>query len=109
MALGSGAHITAVDVSAERTTIGQRFLKKAGVAVGGVTGGVLGAAGSQDHFSQRTYDQVYWNCINRSRFRAYDRPIRYSRNRDWCSSRYRSYNPDTGLYMSSSGRYRHCR
>ena len=79
-----------------------------GIAVGGVTGGVLGAAGSQDHFSQRTYDQVYWNCINRSRFRAYDRPIRYSRNRDWCSSRHRSYNPDTGLYMSSSGRYRHC-
>ena len=74
MALGSGAHITAVDVSAEWTTIGQRFWKKAGVAVGGVTGGVLGAAGSQDHFSQRTHDQVYWNCINRSRFRSIDRP-----------------------------------
>ena len=109
MALGSGAHITAVDVSAEWTTIGQRFLKKVGVAVGGVTGGVLGAAGSQDHFSQRTYNQVYWNCINRSRFRAYDRPVRYARNPNWCLSRYRSYNPDTGLYMSSSGRYRHCR
>ena len=67
-----------------------------------------GECGMDDHFSQRTYNQVYWNCINRSGFRAYDRPIRYSRNRDWCSSRYRSYNPDTGLYMSSSGRYRHC-
>ena len=32
MALASGAQITAVDVSAEWTAIGQRFWKKAGVA-----------------------------------------------------------------------------
>lgn len=79
-----------------------------GVAVGGVTGGVLGAAGSNGHISQRAYDGAYWDCMNRSKFRSIHRPIRYSRNRDWCSSRYGSYNPDTGLYMSTSGRYRHC-
>ena len=79
-----------------------------GVAVGGVTGGVLGAAGSQGHVSQRDYDQAYWNCMNRSNFRTYNRPVRYSRSRDWCLSRHHSYNPDTGLYLSASGRYRHC-
>ena len=79
-----------------------------GVAVGGVTGGVLGAAGSQGHYDRRTYDQVYWNCMNRSNFRVIDRPIRHSRNRDWCISRYRSYNPATGIYLSASGQYRHC-
>ena len=79
-----------------------------GVAVGGVTGGVLGAAGSRGHMSQRAYDRAYWNCMNRSRFRAIDRPIRFTRNRDWCISRYHSYNPDTGIYFSSSGQYRHC-
>jgi uncharacterized protein YcfJ len=79
-----------------------------GVAVGGVTGGVLGAAGSQGHFSQRTYDEAYWKCMNRFKFRANDRPVRYSRNRDWCISRYRSFDPATGLYLSSSGQYRHC-
>ena len=79
-----------------------------GVAVGGVTGGVLGAAGSQGHFSQRTYNQVYWNCINRSQFRVIDRPARYIRNRDWCVARYRSYDPTTGIYLSSSGQSRHC-
>ena len=79
-----------------------------GVAVGGVTGGVLGAAGSRGQVSQRAYDRAYWDCMNRARFHSNNRPIHFSRNRDWCLSRYHSYNPDTGIYFSSSGQYRHC-
>ena len=84
-----------------------------GVAVGGVTGGVLGAAGSQGHISQRAYDRAYWDCMNQSNFRTYGRPVyshpvRNARNRNWCQSRYHSYNPQTGIYLSSSGQYRHC-
>lgn len=45
--------------------------------------------------------------------RAYPRPAYRNRVRDrraveYCLSRYRSYNPDTGYYLSSSGQYRRC-
>ena len=84
-----------------------------GVAVGGVTGGVVGAAGSRGYVSQRAYNRAYWDCMNQSHFRTYSHPVyshsvRYSRNRNWCLSRYHSYNPETGIYLSSSGQYRHC-
>ncbi len=79
-----------------------------GAAVGGVTGGVLGSAGSNGRYDQRAYDQAYWNCMNRSQYRTQNRRLRFSANVNWCASRYHSYNPSTGLYMSSSGQYRHC-
>lgn len=78
-----------------------------GAAIGGVTGGVLGAAGSHQHIDRRAYNEAYWQCVNQSQ-RVYDRPIHNSRQVEYCISRYRSYNPNTGLYLSSSGNYRHC-
>ena len=79
-----------------------------GAAIGGVTGGVLGAAGSHGHIDRRAYDEAYWRCMNQGQQRIYDRPARYSHGVKYCVSRHRSYNPYTGLYLSASGRYRHC-
>ncbi len=79
-----------------------------GAAVGGVTGGVLGSAGSQGRYDKRAYEQAYWNCMDRSQYRMHNRRVGFSANVNWCASRYRSYNPDTGLYLSTSGQYRHC-
>ena len=78
-----------------------------GAAIGGVTGGVLGAAGSQGHIDRASYDEAYWRCMNQGQ-RVYDRPARYSQGVEYCLSRYHSYNPNTRLYLSASGRYRHC-
>ena len=78
-----------------------------GAAVGGVTGGVLGAAGSQRHIDRGFYDEAYMRCMNQS-VRVYTRLVRFSRGVRYCISHHRSYKPDTGLYMSASGGYRHC-
>ena len=78
MALGSGAQITAVDVSAEWTAIGQRFWKKAGVAdritlrLDGGTSAIAdllnrGGAGSFDlafiDADKSGYDAYYEGCL----------------------------------------------
>ena len=78
MALASGAQITAVDVSAEWTAIGQRFWKKAGVAdritlrLDGGTSAIAdllnkGGAGSFDlafiDADKSGYDAYYEGCL----------------------------------------------
>jgi uncharacterized protein YcfJ len=78
-----------------------------GAAIGGVAGGALGAASTQGHYDQGAYDDAFARCMNQG-YRAYDRPVRYDRGVQYCISRYRSYNPDTGLYLSASGRWRRC-
>ncbi len=77
-----------------------------GVAVGGVTGGVVGAA-SQGRYDGGNYDEIFARCMDRGNFIS-ARPVRYSRAVEWCASRHRSYNPDTGTYITLSGRARHC-
>ena len=79
-----------------------------GVAVGGVTGGLIGAGALHGRFNRRSYDRAYWSCMNQSDFRGYGRPARYSRDVEYCISRFRSYNPNTGVYLSNSGRYVQC-
>ena len=78
-----------------------------GAAIGGVTGGVLGAAGSQGHIDRGAYDEAFYRCMNQGQ-RIYDRPMHRPRAIDYCISRYRSYDPTTGMYVTASGRYRHC-
>lgn len=78
-----------------------------GAAIGGVTGGVLGAAGSQGHIDQGAYDEAFYRCMNQGQ-PIYDHPMHHSHAVDYCISRYRSYDPRTGMYVTSSGRYRHC-
>jgi uncharacterized protein YcfJ len=78
-----------------------------GAAIGGVAGGTLGAASNGGHYDPAAYDEAFANCMDSGQ-RFYERPVRYSRGVDYCIARYRSYNPDTGLYLSSSGRWRRC-
>lgn len=77
-----------------------------GAIAGTATGAVLGAAGSGNgYIDRRAYRRAYRDCINRGRVvrvRQYDDAVEY------CLSRYRSYNPDTGLYRTFSGRLRAC-
>ena len=84
-----------------------------GAAIGGVTGGALGAASTNGYVDQGIYNDAFARCMDRGGYpnRAnpvYDRPPGYSRDVQYCMGRYRSYNPNTGMYLSSSGRYRPC-
>jgi len=81
-----------------------------GLAVGGVTGGVLGAASGNGGYDRDAYNRAFWRCMHRASYQG-DQPRRraYSgRAVAYCAARYRSYNPSTGFYVSSSGAYRHC-
>ena len=87
-----------------------------GAAIGGVTGGVLGATAG-NHYDRGAYDDAFSRCMDRGG-RVYGsgyydngaRPYHRRGNAaiQYCVDRYRSYNPDTGLYLSTSGAYRHC-
>jgi uncharacterized protein YcfJ len=78
-----------------------------GALIGGVAGTVLGAANQREGYvDKRAYNRAYNEC------RDEDRVVyRSNRNRDdieYCSDKYQSYNPRTGLYLTNSGRYRPC-
>lgn len=82
-----------------------------GAAIGAGVGGVGGAAGRSRRW-HNIYDAEYSNCIRGSRSNAaYGRaPARWSDDwYDYCASKYRSFNPRTGKYLSNSGQYRYCR
>lgn len=90
-----------------------------GALIGGVTGGALGAAsGDGRRYDRYAYEEAYSQCMNdrgrtyisqdQPRSRSYSRQRYNSRDVQYCSQRYRSYNPDTGTYLSSSGQYRPC-
>jgi uncharacterized protein YcfJ len=77
-----------------------------GAIAGTAAGTLLGAAGSRHaYLDRRAYRRAYSDCINRNRVvrvRRYDDAVEY------CLSRYRSYNPDTGYYRTYAGTYRRC-
>jgi uncharacterized protein YcfJ len=77
-----------------------------GAIIGGVAGTFLGAANANGGtVNRRVYNRAYNDCIDRNRVvrvRQYDDDVEY------CLSRYRSYNPRTGLYRTYSGQYRSC-
>jgi len=82
-----------------------------GAIIGGVGGTVLGAAGTSDRW-HRVYQGAYAECMDR-----YEPEPAYAAgpapgSKAWyryCSAKYRSFNPDTGMFLSSSGQYRPCR
>ena len=82
-----------------------------GAAIGGFTGGVLGATAG-NHYDRGTVDAAFATCMNRGgqtygsgyysnshrpHYRRGNATVRY------CIDRYSSYNPTTGMYMSSKG------
>ncbi len=82
----------------------------AGALIGGITGTAIGAAGRRGGYvDQRAYDRAYWNCMNDGRRMGWYGHSRASRaDVDYCSARFRSYNPATGMYLTYSGQYRAC-
>jgi outer membrane lipoprotein SlyB len=87
-----------------------------GALLGGVAGTVLGATRERgEYVDQAAYEQAYADCIESSYNDGGDR--RYERRQDrrrirseveYCSARYRSYDPSTGTYLSYSGEYLSC-
>jgi outer membrane lipoprotein SlyB len=87
-----------------------------GALLGGVAGTVLGATRERgEYVDQAAYEQAYADCIESSYNDGGDR--RYERRQDrrrirseveYCSARYRSYDPDTGTFLSYSGEYLPC-
>ncbi len=76
-----------------------------GAIAGTVAGAALGATSRNDgYISRRAYRIAYRDCVDRSRVRR----VRYDDGVEYCLSRFRSYNPSTGLYRTYSGQYRSC-
>ena len=88
-----------------------------GAGRGAAIGGGVGALGGAVHESQAwqdAYHYAYDRCM-RASYRApararYDRPEPWTDEwYDYCSAKYRTFNPDTGRYRAYSGKYRLCR
>jgi uncharacterized protein YcfJ len=78
-----------------------------GAIAGTAAGAILGSTGSRGgYIDKRAYRIAYNDCMDRNSYqpvRSYDNDgVRY------CLSRYRSYNPETGMYRTYSGQYRSC-
>jgi uncharacterized protein YcfJ len=79
-----------------------------GAIVGTAAGAALGAGHSGDgYISRRAYRIAYRDCMNRGNVVTYRSQYRDDAVQ-YCMDKYQSYNPDTGLYLTYSGRYRHC-
>lgn len=79
-----------------------------GAAIGGTVGGVAGAAARSAKWNN-AYNYAYNHCMGSSAYYG-GRPEPWTG--EWyayCSAKYRSFNPNTGMYLTYSGRYRMCR
>lgn len=88
-----------------------------GAAIGGVSGAMGGVIGTSAKW-RKTYNRAYARCMDEHR-----QPARYQQpapvyhappqgSQEWleyCASKYRSFDPQTGMYLAHSGRYRPCR
>ncbi len=79
-----------------------------GAIIGGVGGTVLGAGVTSDRY-KRAYAYAYDRCMDNyeNQRTGYD-----SGGRSWnkaCARKYASFNPETGKYRTSSGKWKPCR
>ncbi|MCC2112933.1 MAG: BA14K family protein [Hyphomicrobiales bacterium] len=86
------------------------FGKGAGIGAGV---GALGGAATETARWQRAYRRAYDDCIaqrsgRRTYYRAAPEPWTAAWY-DYCASRYRSFDPDTGYYYYKPGKRRFCR
>lgn len=88
-----------------------------GAAIGGGVG-ALGGAANQSQRWQSLYQYAYNDCMARQAGRPVHNPQPvYSGGpepwtEEWynyCQSRYRSFNPNTGMFLAYSGEYKMCR
>jgi len=97
-----------------------------GAIIGGVGGTLLGAGVTSDRY-RRAYDNAFARCMDNyegQRVQAAEKPVQVAQKsvqvaekpeRDSnararaCARKYRSFDPQTGKYMSGSGKTRPCR
>ena len=98
-----------------------------GALIGGGTGLVFGAIGENQNY-EYIYETAYDDCIEEHSARYDTRNQGYQAQQpsqqtsyqggspepwsdewfDYCSAKYRSFDPDTGYYLAYSGNYRFC-
>lgn len=91
-----------------------------GVVIGTLDTVFTGGAGADERYRE-AYDEAYANCMERDRV-AYVRPPREDHvvvtvrpeegSDEWvsyCSAKYRSFDPDTGMYVTYEGETVPCR
>ena len=84
-----------------------------GAAIGGGVG-ALGGAANQSNRWQSLYHYAFNDCMARSA--SAPPPVYYSAGPEpwspewyaYCSAKYRSFNPQTGMFLAYSGEYRMC-
>jgi hypothetical protein len=89
-----------------------------GAGTGALIGSGVGAVGGAVNNESR-WRQVYWaaynDCMSRSSAPAYYSGGGYAPEPwtaewyDYCRRKYRSFNPQTGKFLASSGQYKMCR
>ena len=88
-----------------------------GAAIGGGVGAVGGAANQSGRW-QALYHHAFNDCMAREAHSTGSVPAAgYAAGpvpgspewHDYCASRYRSFNPQTGMFLSYSGEYKPCR
>lgn len=87
-----------------------------GAIIGGSAGAIGGAIGSSSQWND-AYNYAYRRCIDAAQQpAAYDPPeTSYAPpegSQEWmayCARKYKSFDPQTGMYLSYSGKYRRCR
>lgn len=89
---------------------------KRGAGTGAAIGGGVGAMGGAANQSQRwqsLYHYAYNDCMSRSApapVQAYGSPEPWTDEwYDYCHAKYRSFNPETGMFLAYSGEYKPCR
>jgi uncharacterized protein YcfJ len=85
-----------------------------GAVAGTAAGAILGSGSRSGYIDRRAYRVAYNNCID-DILDERARPVRVYRDADiddedieYCMSRFRSYNPRTGMYRTYSGQLRPC-
>ncbi len=115
-AVGEGAVAGAVTGGVLGAILGKGKGKNivGGAIAGTAAGAILGSGSRGGYIDRRAYRRVYNDCID-DRFEERVRPVRVYREVDiddedieYCTARFRSYNPRTGLYLTYSGRYKAC-
>jgi uncharacterized protein YcfJ len=92
-----------------------------GALVGGSTGAIVGTDREQRRY-EALYYEAYENCVEEVSYRQDRRrntgPARVQAGTyepwseewyDYCEAKYRSFNPQTGEFLSYSGEYKMCR
>lgn len=82
-----------------------------GAIIGGVGGTVLGAGATNSKW-HRVYRKKYEDCMDSYAAEPVDYESPEPGTRAWyryCAARYRSFDPETGTFLSDSGEYKPCR